>query len=309
LRRGLLRFLSRPVATWQRYLAWVLGFALAAAVLRAVFGQAARPATLDLTLAGLFGWLAFTIARDVRRDNTLLRPPLGLMAGVLGLLALMSLGEGISVLSMGRLSSSSSANAVYEVLLMLSALLLGPTLLWMHTVQLTGQLGELAVRDPLTRLLNENGLDEALRRHFARRQHEPMSLMHVDVDQFARVNALHGEAAGDDVLRMIGLALESSLRADDFVARVAGEEFVVGCASAEVGKAAVLAERLRTAVAAIPTGLTEHDKPLRCTVSVGMSRPFGDIDQWRTAWDEAALSLQAAKDAGCNCVVHPTAAT
>lgn len=191
---------------------------------------------------------------------------------------------------------------------MLSALLLGPTLLWLHTVQLTRQIGELSTRDALTRLLNENGLDEVLRRHFARRQHEPVSLMHIDVDHFARVNALHGESSGDDVLRMIGLALESGLRADDFVARVGGEEFVVGCVSADVGQAAVLAERLRAAVAAVQTGLSEGGGHLRCTVSIGLSRPFGDIDQWRNAWREAEVSLQAAKDAGCNCVVHPTAA-
>ena len=96
---------------------------------------------------------------------------------------------------------SAGAGALYDVVLMLSALLLGPTLLWMHTVQLTRQLSELSTRDALTRLLNENGLEEALRRHFSRRHHEPMAMMHVDVDQFHRVNDLHGEVAGDDVLR------------------------------------------------------------------------------------------------------------
>jgi diguanylate cyclase (GGDEF)-like protein len=203
---------------------------------------------------------------------------------------------------------AASTDGVYAVVLMLGALLLGPTLLWMHMMQLTRQLEELSTRDPLTRLLNENGLNEALRRHFARRHHEPMALMHVDVDGFVRVNKLHGELAGDNVLRMIGLALESSLRADDFVARVGGEEFVVGCVCTDVGKAAVLAERMRAAVAEIQTGLNEGDDLLRCTVSIGLSRPFGDIDQWRAAWDEAELSLQAAKDAGTNCVVHPTPA-
>jgi diguanylate cyclase (GGDEF)-like protein len=311
LRRGLQRFMHRPEGSWRNWVAQVVAFAVVAAILRALIGPSARPLTLDVALVGLFGWLAWSTARDAHRDNPLLRLPLGLLAGVLGvltLLTLLSLVQAVQTLVSSVPSVPSGAADVYNVVLMLSALLLGPTLLWMHTAQLSRQLDELATRDPLTRLLNENGLDEALRRHFARRHHEPMALMHVDVDQFERVNRLHGEMAGDDVLRMIGLALESGLRADDFVARVGGEEFVVGCVCTDVGKAAVLAERLRAAVAAIQTGLNDGSGHLRCTVSIGLSRPFADVDQWRTAWSEAELSLQAAKDAGCNCVVHPTAA-
>lgn len=308
LRRGLQRFMHRPERSWRLWVGLVVGFAAVAALTRLVLGSMARPLTLDIALAGLFGWLAYTTGRDTQRDNPLLRLPLSLLTAVLSALALLSAAEGVHMFSQGATPVGPGTGALYDVVLMLSALLLGPTLLWMHTVQLTRQLSELSTRDSLTRLLNENGLEEALRRHFSRRHHEPMAMMHVDVDQFGRVNDLHGETAGDDVLRMIGLALESTLRADDFVARVGGEEFVVGCVSADVGKAAVLAERLRAAVANIPTGLTERGEHLRCTVSVGISRPFSDIEQWRRAWDEAELSLQAAKDAGCNCVVHPTAA-
>ncbi|MBK7261014.1 MAG: GGDEF domain-containing protein [Rubrivivax sp.] len=305
LRRGMQRFMQRHELSWRALAALLLAYALLSMAARLAFGDAARALVLDLSLGLLFAWLALTTARDAYRDNPLLRMPLALLAGVLSLLSLLSFGQAIY-----RADSTPGADAdrIYEAVLMLSALLLGPTLLWLHTVQLTRQIGELSTRDALTRLLNENGLDEVLRRHFARRQHEPVSLMHIDVDHFARVNALHGESSGDDVLRMIGLALESGLRADDFVARVGGEEFVVGCVSADVGQAAVLAERLRAAVAAVQTGLSEGGGHLRCTVSIGLSRPFGDIDQWRNAWREAEVSLQAAKDAGCNCVVHPTAA-
>ena len=308
LRRGQQRFMHREELSWRVLGLVVLAFAAVAVGARAVFGDLARPIVLQLTLAALFGWLAATAARDAHRDTPLLRMPLLLLSVVLAVLALLSLGNTVHDLMAGSVQAAAVTDPFYDAVLMLAALLLGPTLLWMHTLQLTRQLSELATRDPLTRLLNENGLDEVLRRHFSRRQHEPVALMHVDVDQFGRINRLHGEAAGDDVLRLIGLALESTLRADDFVARVGGDEFVVGCVSADVGKAAILGERLRAAVAAVQTGLGEGGGHLRCTVSVGISRPFNDIEHWRAAWSEAEVSLQAAKDAGCNCVVHPTAA-
>ncbi len=304
LRRGLRRFMHRADLSWRNLLLLLLLFAAASAAARWMYGTTGRVVTLNLTLALLFAWLAWGTARDAFRDNPLLRTPLMVLTTVLTLLGLLSLGEALANLSQTH-ALAGDGTSVYLVVLMLSALLLGPSLLWMHTVQLTRQLGELGTRDPLTRLLNENGLNDVLRRHFARRQHEPVVLMHVDVDRFARVNDLHGEAAGDDVLRMVGLALESGLRADDLVARVGGEEFVVGCIGGDVAKAAVLAERLRAAVAAVQTGLSEGNGHLRVTVGVGLSRPFTDMGQWHTAWDEAALSLQAAKDAGSNCVVHP----
>lgn len=308
LRRGLQRFMQRHELNWTSVGLLLLVFVVAAAAVRLLFGADARPVFLLLVLGVQFGWLSWSAARDAFRDNPLLRTPLAVLSGVLAVLALLSLGQAAFQLQAGAASAGSQAEAIYDAILMLSALLLGPTLLWMHTEQLTQQLVELSTRDPLTRLLNENGLDEVLKRHFSRREHDPVTLMHVDVDQFARVNKLHGEAAGDDVLRMIGLALETSLRSDDFVARVGGEEFVVGCVNNEVGKAAILAERLRAAVAGIQTGLNDKNGHLRCTVSVGLSRPFNSLEQWRAAWHEAEISLQAAKDAGCNCVVHPTVA-
>jgi diguanylate cyclase (GGDEF)-like protein len=303
LRRGLQRFMHRPEGSWRNWVAQVVAFAVVAAILRALIGPSARPLTLDVALVGLFGWLAWSTARDAHRDNPLLRLPLGLLAGVLGvltLLTLLSLVQAVQTLVSSVPSVPSGAADVYNVVLMLSALLLGPTLLWMHTAQLSRQLDELATRDPLTRLLNENGLDEALRRHFARRHHEPMALMHVDVDQFERVNRLHGEMAGDDVLRMIGLALESGLRADDFVARVGGEEFVVGCVCTDVGKAAVLAERLRAAVAAIQTGLNDGSGHLRCTVSIGLSpraapwssAPARPAARWPRRWTRCGRPMR-----------------
>jgi diguanylate cyclase (GGDEF)-like protein len=308
LRRGLQRFMHRDELSWRALGLWVLAFVVMAVAARLAFGDGARGVVLQLTLALLFGWLALTAGREAHRDTPLLRVPLLLLGVVLAVLALLSLGNTVHDVMADSAKAAAISDPFYDAVLMLAALLLGPTLLWMHTLQLTRQLAELATRDPLTRLLNENGLDDALRRHFARRQHEPVALMHIDVDRFERVNRLHGEAAGDDVLRLIGLALESTLRADDFVARVGGEEFVVGAIGGDVGKAAVLGERLRAAVAAVQTGLGEGGSHLRCTISVGISRPFADLDRWRIAWDEAAVSLQAAKDAGCNCVVHPAAA-
>lgn len=311
LRRGLQAFMGRSELGWPAFGGALAAFALLSAAARARWGTDGRELALVLALGLLFAWIALGAARDARSHDPRLRMPLILLALVLGVLSLLSLGQAATALAGPATPASAAGMAserIYEVALMLSALLLGPTLLWLHSTQLSRQLGELATRDPLTRLLNEAGLEDVVQRHFQRGQHDPLALILIDVDQFARVNAQHGHTAGDNVLRLVSLALESSLRAGDFVARVAGEEFVVGCVCTGIGQAAVAAERMRDAVAAIQTGLTSDGHPVRVTVSLGLSRPIDDLEKWREAWDEAELSLQAAKDAGRNCVVHPTVA-
>ena len=284
LRRGLQRFMHRDELSWRALVLLLLAFAALAVAVRLLFGVALRPVVLQAVLGLLFLWLAVTAGRDAHRDNPLLRMPLMLLSTVLGVLALLSLGQAVHLYTSRPSDAAGNLDSFYEAVLMLSALLLGPSLLWMHTVQLTRQLSELATRDPLTKLLNENGLDDVLRRHFARRHHEPVALMHIDVDHFARVNQLHGEAAGDDVLRLIGLSLESALRADDFVARVGGEEFVVGCVSGDVSKSAV----------GIPVSQSYTDTVLIALLSdednaAGFDRSFFN-ETFRKPFDSALLA-------------------
>lgn len=304
--RGLQLFVHRPALSWRLVGTVLAGYAGITVLLVLVFGPVARPVALNVALALLFGLIAYTAAREAHSHSPRLRLPLVLLALVLAVLTLMSAWRVLQLLTAGAMPPVTAIDRVFDAFIMLSVLLLGPNLLWLHSVQLSRQLDELTTLDPLTRLLNEQGMQDLLKRHFGGRHHEPVSLMHVDVDQFHRVNDKHGETAGDDVLKLIALAIESSVRADDLVARVGGEEFVVCCMSDDPVKAATLGERIRAAVADMQTGLSDERGLVRCTVSVGISHPFGSMDEWDRAWREAEVSLHAAKDAGANCVVHPS---
>ena len=104
----------------------------------------------------------------------------------------------------------------------------------------------LSAIDPLTGLPNRRRLDEELARHekLARRGRK-ISLLAVDIDDFKRVNDLHGHAAGDGVLRLAAQAVRSAVRDSDIPTRIGGEEFAVILPDADISTARDAAERLR----------------------------------------------------------------
>ncbi len=91
------------------------------------------------------------------------------------------------------------------------------------------ELERTATTDELTRVLNRRGFVSEFRRALgrARRHGEEGVLIYLDLDGFKPVNDSFGHAAGDEVLRRVGLILNESVREADSVARIGGDEFCV----------------------------------------------------------------------------------
>jgi diguanylate cyclase (GGDEF)-like protein len=120
------------------------------------------------------------------------------------------------------------------------------------------KLRELAERDGLTSVGNRRRFDAALTEHFALAAAggPSLSLLLLDVDHFKAFNDAHGHLAGDELLKRIAEALVRSVREDTTVARYGGEEFALVAPSCDIEQAGVLAERLRSAAAALSPGIT-----------------------------------------------------
>lgn len=88
----------------------------------------------------------------------------------------------------------------------------------LHTDRLTG----LANREAIFRRI-----DERIHRYRRRGDERPFAVLFVDLNNFKQINDTFGHDMGDRVLRELGQRMRSSLRADDQVARFAGDEFVI----------------------------------------------------------------------------------
>ena len=105
-----------------------------------------------------------------------------------------------------------------------------------------------ALTDDLTGLPNSRYLDHAFRRRTAR-DDRPLGVLVTDLDGFKDVNDQHGHAAGDRLLEEVAGLLQQGLRADDVLARVGGDEFVVLASQADGEEAArALIDRLQTTI-------------------------------------------------------------
>jgi diguanylate cyclase (GGDEF)-like protein len=116
-------------------------------------------------------------------------------------------------------------------------------------VQRVRQLEMLVWSDILTGLLNRRGLEEELGREEARaRRHgTPTAIAMFDIDGLKEVNARHGFAGGDTMLRAVGSALRAGARDSDVVARLGDDQFAAVLPGADLTGARVFMDRVRSA--------------------------------------------------------------
>lgn len=159
--------------------------------------------------------------------------------------------------------------------------------------------------DGLTGMWNRTYLDQWLAGEIAsmKRHGGRLGCIMVDVDCFKSINDTYGHRVGDHVLRSIAHCLKNGTRVEDIVCRYGGEEFTILTPAVEGVGVSMLAERLRSAIAA--TVFTVGTLNLHVTCSFGVS----DCTQGSvlTLIDRADKALYAAKDAGRNRVMRAAA--
>jgi len=133
-----------------------------------------------------------------------------------------------------------------------------------------------SMRDPLTSLDNRRSFltkmeSELLR---AERFAWPITMLIIDLDNFKKMNDLHGHAMGDRVLVEVAKLLRENVGTIDHIARVGGEEFAVAAVAAEPFHGRDLADRLVRAFRTYGWNCLLPD--LKVTASVGVAVLPGD---------------------------------
>jgi GGDEF domain-containing protein len=114
-------------------------------------------------------------------------------------------------------------------LLIVGAVLARQVLVLAENRRLLTDVVRLAFRDQLTGLANRalfiDRLEQAVERQ--RREHKPLAVLCLDLDNFKTVNDELGHPAGDELLVRVAGRLSECLRRSDTVARLGGDEFAI----------------------------------------------------------------------------------
>jgi diguanylate cyclase (GGDEF)-like protein len=163
--------------------------------------------------------------------------------------------------------------------------------------RLQDELARLEVIDPLLEVVNRRGFFGALApwMALARRPGAPTALVMFDLDQFKRVNDSYGHPAGDVVLRTLVDVCKRQLRDSDQLGRLVGVEFAILLPRTSQEDAAMVAERMRAAIAA--TKVKTERAMIALTASFGVTTIRAD-DSSVTLLARADEALRAAKKAG-----------
>jgi diguanylate cyclase len=166
-----------------------------------------------------------------------------------------------------------------------------------------------AATDGLTGLANRKSFDEQLKRVVGKsaKEGEIFSLVMTDIDHFKTFNDTYGHQTGDQVLRLVGIALVNGIKGQDMAARYGGEEFAIILPGTNANAAKIVSENLRKAVEQkeVVNRVTGENLG-QITISLGVAQFYGD-ETPEEIIERADKALYASKNKGRNQVsVAPT---
>ncbi len=158
-----------------------------------------------------------------------------------------------------------------------------------------------AFHDEITELPNRRYLMRMLPLYYQNRQpFMHASLLFIDVDDFKKINDSAGHSAGDALLRIVAKRLQRTVRNGDFVARYAGDEFVV-IANIPYGETTNLVERIRKN---LQSPYTIENQKINLTVSIGVVADVLDFEDPEDLIRHADEAMYQAKRAGKARIVY-----
>ncbi|TXS94030.1 GGDEF domain-containing protein [Parahaliea maris] len=179
---------------------------------------------------------------------------------------------------------------------------LGISVIFLLATDLAGRLNTMSLTDSLTGLNNRRGFMVATEGLWARcrRSNKPLTLLLADIDYFKRINDRYGHAMGDRALQHFARILRESVRLEDALGRIGGEEFAVTLGEMTSAEAESIAARFRAALRRQPMRYGSLELDLRASFGIAEWQEKDDI---ASLLKRADIALYDAKASGRDAVI------
>lgn len=169
---------------------------------------------------------------------------------------------------------------------------------------LNNDLLHLSVTDQLTGLPNRRFAISRLNKLWAdtENRHQPLSCLMIDVDNFKIINDTYGHDAGDKVLVELTLKLQQTLRNDDIVCRLGGDEFLVICENTDSVGANYVAQLLSESIQKLVVSVGEEQGEWVGSISIGVATRQSAMKHIDDLIKAADQGVYLAKEAGKGCI-------
>ncbi len=155
----------------------------------------------------------------------------------------------------------------------------------------------LSIKDPLSDLYNRRYTFEFLEKRIGTRSASKgaLSVILVDIDHFTHFNNLYGWTAGDDVICQMARILEDTLRAEDVIGRIRGEEFLCVLPRINAEQVNVIGQRLLENIQRYSFTIVDLKNSGHQSIQVKVTASIGVASTSKNLLDSAMLYIQANK--------------
>tara|TARA_R110002110_G_scaffold333755_2_gene544456 strand:- start:15806 stop:16993 length:1188 start_codon:yes stop_codon:yes gene_type:complete len=292
---------------------WAAGLLLAIMLAQLVFTLVLPRADVRVALAPAFACVALLhVAWLLLRhgpEPVLAQRVAAVIHGLFGLAQGLAAGIALQFGAVASPAQGQAYNLVNFALMPTFFVAMGVAVIFLLATDLSNKLRLQAITDQLTGVSNRRGFLQAadLLLARARRHQRPLTMVLADIDLFKRVNDRYGHSIGDRALAHFAQILRDSVRAEDCIGRIGGEEFAIVMGESSVEDAGRMVARVRRTLKQHP--LVDNGQEVVLTASFGIAA-YDQSDSREILLIRADQALYQAKEAGRDSVivaadVHP----
>lgn len=171
-------------------------------------------------------------------------------------------------------------------------------------IEANRHLKRISLTDPLTKLPNRRYAMNVIKALWeeSKTHNLVLTCLMIDADHFKEVNDNFGHDMGDKVLRAIARCLRESVRTDDIVCRLGGDEFLIICPNTILNGGRLVANNVLKNINRLKVSISENNDFYKGSVSIGVASLDAKMNDYNDLIKRADESVYKAKRDGKNCI-------